>query len=643
MQKHKQDMRTRIRKELVLIGTLAVFLSIVSITLGYLLLRGSALRTATEHNSAISQLAAGSVMDIMDHEFSVLKTHARWEACEDIIKAVNAAYPADEKERQVYINQMKRASSESSRANPAIKGYLTDKVAPALSSDMIYGNGLKDIMVTDKFGGVIASTHRDKEPYQGDKDWWQLAFDKGRGDFAVGEVIFDENSASWCFPFAGPVKDRKGETIGVYRVLVGIDIFFNPIRDMRIGRTGKLAIVDSRNYLLFYPGINPFDQKLCDYKELQKLLTSKTAWAIMNRIFGYSGPVLATFAKVNNPLLIKRGIDWEVIVIKDSGEIYSGLDRFIAWASILCLVLICLAIFLTAHIFRNLFMRPTQKLEEWIRHIGAGDLNYRMNVKDGESIKELADSLHAMADELKKNTVSAALLREEANKCAKMEEEFKNREENLEQLIKNQLVQPILSLQHAAAILKEDAPIQVSERPKHALDGMIRSAAELKNAVEKLAYITSIDSGTLELKMEHVDARALLKNVVLAFESKISGRGLEFRLDIPKEAADVLADPVKINDVLNILLDNALKATEKGRIEVSTRYLPNEVEFSVSDTGHGIPNEALGALFNRSRASGISLFIAKGIIEAHKGHIFVESQANKITRFTFRLPKSKKG
>jgi signal transduction histidine kinase len=594
MNKFVSNIRTRIRKELFLVGSLAILLSAVSIIIGYVLLRHTARMAESENEMTVSQLAARGVMRAMDHQFSVLEAQANCRTCENVVTTVNASYPADEKKKQAYMDQMTGSFLTSLRYNTDLKEHLASEVIPSLSCHTQSGMGVRDIMVTDRFGGIVASTGRTKALYQTDKDWWQAAFNKGLGDFAVGEVIFDENSSSWCLPFAGPIRGKGQEVIGVYAVFLDLETFFHPVRDISIGNTGNLAIVDTRNYLLFYPKIKPFAQKLCDYKELQKLLTSDSRSAVINRVFGHTKPVLAGFTRIDDPLLTKRGIDWDVIAMKETDEIYGGLNRFVVGTSIIYFILVIIAIYVTARIFNVTYMRPAQELEESIR--------------------------------------------QETNGRIEAEGELKRRGENIEQIIKSRVEHSVLSIERAMTMLKEDASIQIPEKNRNMLDEVAKMAFLLKDSIGKLAYLASIDSGELEIKMQNVDARTLLKNAVLNFESKISARNLKLNLDIPKTPLEVLADATRINDVLTILLDNALVATKTGSIKMSLKYLPKEVEFAVSDTGKGMSEPEVASLFKRSRNPEIGLHIAKGIIEAHKGRIYAKSEQGIGTTIFFRIP-----
>jgi signal transduction histidine kinase len=109
----------------------------------------------------------------------------------------------------------------------------------------------------------------------------------------------------------------------------------------------------------------------------------------------------------------------------------------------------------------------------------------------------------------------------------------------------------------------------------------------------------------------------------------------------------VIADAARINQVLSNLVGNAVKFTPRdGLITISAEQVDGEVRFAVIDTGPGIPAEQLPHIFGRfwqakssdRRGIGLGLAIAKGIVEAHSGRIWVESSVGLGSTFYFTLP-----
>jgi signal transduction histidine kinase len=123
-------------------------------------------------------------------------------------------------------------------------------------------------------------------------------------------------------------------------------------------------------------------------------------------------------------------------------------------------------------------------------------------------------------------------------------------------------------------------------------------------------------------------------------------KGVEFAARVPSDICRLSLDQRRITQVLDNLLGNALKFTPPGgKITLDVSILENEAQFSVIDTGPGIPVEALSRIFDpywqvhQTRTGmGLGLFIAKTIIEDHGGRIWVESSLGRGTTFHFTLP-----
>ena len=118
-------------------------------------------------------------------------------------------------------------------------------------------------------------------------------------------------------------------------------------------------------------------------------------------------------------------------------------------------------------------------------------------------------------------------------------------------------------------------------------------------------------------------------------------------VDIPSSLPSVAIDARRIGQVVSNLISNAIKFTPKeGTIRVSARQRDHQIVVSVADTGPGIPQEHLVKIFDRfwqtpgtkQKGSGLGLSIAKGIVEAHGGTIWAESQMGKGSSFFFTVP-----
>jgi signal transduction histidine kinase len=165
--------------------------------------------------------------------------------------------------------------------------------------------------------------------------------------------------------------------------------------------------------------------------------------------------------------------------------------------------------------------------------------------------------------------------------------------------------------------------------------------------LDDLLDIARIQSGTFSV----VPSPNRLSDVVMpAIENilpQAEAKGQTLDVDLPPDLALVAVDAHRIRQVVSNLVRNAIKFTpQEGAIRVSARQQDRDILVSVADTGPGIPHEHLLKIFEwfwrvpgtKKTGSGLGLFIAKGIVEAHGGHIWAESQFGNGSSFFFTLP-----
>ncbi len=189
---------------------------------------------------------------------------------------------------------------------------------------------------------------------------------------------------------------------------------------------------------------------------------------------------------------------------------------------------------------------------------------------------------------------------------------------------------------------------------KKYLERANKGVERLLYIVKDLDMITKLEVGDLSLKIEAFDIIELVKNVFELFEMKASKKKITLTFDRDYETPIyVLADQERIQQILSNLVVNSIKyGREKGTTEISVENLiKNKVIIRVTDNGEGIESENIPRLFERfyrvdksgSRregGSGLGLAIVKHIIEAHDERIYVESEYNVGSEFSFTLEKS---
>ena len=218
----------------------------------------------------------------------------------------------------------------------------------------------------------------------------------------------------------------------------------------------------------------------------------------------------------------------------------------------------------------------------------------------------------------------------------------------------HQLRTPLTAIKGYSSMLLDGSFGKLCKGNEEAVEKIYRSSQRLAGVVEDFLNITRIEQGRMSYDFAPVDMHDVCEDVVDELSFGAKNKGLELTFKCGKPGAIVSADEGKIRQVALNLVDNAVKYTEKGGVQV---YLddndPKHTIFKVTDTGIGIPEGFKKRMFEKfSRAdnsgmyhangSGIGLYIVKEIVKAHKGDISVESKEGKGTTVTITLPRVKK-
>ncbi|HWJ94327.1 MAG TPA: ATP-binding protein, partial [Telluria sp.] len=190
-----------------------------------------------------------------------------------------------------------------------------------------------------------------------------------------------------------------------------------------------------------------------------------------------------------------------------------------------------------------------------------------------------------------------------------------------------------------------------SEAMARVHDMMDRQLGHLIHLVDDLLDIARITRGKIELKKERVDLRAIVTTALETSAGLIEGAGHTLTVDLPPEPLELEADTTRLVQVLSNLLNNAAKYTPAGgTVALAVRREDGQAVVTVSDTGIGIPADAIGSvfeMFTQVRGSidraqgglGIGLSLVRRLVELHGGRVSAASAGRgKGSTFTVRLP-----
>lgn len=218
---------------------------------------------------------------------------------------------------------------------------------------------------------------------------------------------------------------------------------------------------------------------------------------------------------------------------------------------------------------------------------------------------------------------------------------------NLVATLSHELKTPLTSLALSAELLKRSSGLNAKQREM--VDMIHADVGRMKDLANELLDLARSTGAAITLKTLPVDITQLLKAVTKTFALQAEQKPVQLKTEFDESAPKIRADPVKLSWVVSNLVANALRYTPAGgTISVSSKMAARGVQLQVRDTGPGIAPQLRERLFERFTqwnvngaepgSAGLGLAIAKEIVEAHGGRIFVDSTLGKGTCFTVELP-----
>jgi len=213
-------------------------------------------------------------------------------------------------------------------------------------------------------------------------------------------------------------------------------------------------------------------------------------------------------------------------------------------------------------------------------------------------------------------------------------------------VVSHELRNPLNTVSLAASILKDMLPLP--EQGQKAVASILRASDRMKRMIQDLLDVSVIQMGRLSVDPRPLDARSVIHEAIETFEAEARERGLALGAEVEDGLPLVRADRDRLFQALANIVSNGLKATASGGVVIGARAQPEDgVLLWVRDTGPGIPAEVQGRIFepywrgqNVYKGAGLGLAIAKGVVEAHGGSLWLESAPGRGTTFYLTIPRA---
>lgn len=442
------------------------------------------------------------------------------------------------------------------------------------------------------------------------------------------------------------------------------DAFFTKIAIQQIGQSGYTAIHDSKGINHFH--INPFlvDSDLHDLKDklpafwkiLEKSLAGESEgfykWedsdGQIREKYMYIAPISPTTEDGTELRLAVTIYSDEFFAsslpvqkefknnLEQATDSFNALLRNINEGVFLLIFLIIAlgcGLFLFIHSY---FYSPLRKLSKIAAKVSDGDIKLIAPENSTDEIGELAKSVNNLRHKLMKNNQGLK------DKVEEQTEKMKS----FVSVTSHQLRTPLTGIKWLLQILKKNPENNLSENQHHLLEQISETNERLIHLVNNLLNVSKLETEGIEVKREINDIQKTVEHVLQDNISLIKTNKITVVNKIKKELM-VFVDEEKISQVFHNLISNALKYANK-KITIEFKKEKGLIVFTVKDDGMGIPEEQQAKLFQKFfrasnakakkiEGSGLGLYIAKMIVEAHKGKIWYESHENDGSAFHFSI------
>ncbi len=326
-------------------------------------------------------------------------------------------------------------------------------------------------------------------------------------------------------------------------------------------------------------------------------------------------------------LVLEELVHLNVLQTRQTAERTARWDRNATYFGVGIAVLLILTVSSMLLWLRMFAFRSVLDLERAMHRFAEGDKSARAPVSGPRELRDIAARFNEMA---------TALERQHDNQLAFIGG------------VVHDLRNPLSVLKMSSELLGSAEP-SPPDRPSRALGMVKRQIDRLERMLEDLLDAVRVEAGHLELRMARRDLRDISRDVVEAFRE--SSPNHQIKLAMPPQPIELSCDPLRIEQVITNLVSNAIKYSPRGGVvEVALGPPGAEAVVDVADYGVGIPAEDQARIFEPFRrtgssretvpGTGLGLFVARRIVEAHGGRIEVQSQPGTGTRFRVRLPRS---
>ena len=584
------------------------------------------------------------------------------------VEEANRSYRTGDPEAVRAQLQARSGQWDRSRAgsDPSLPGFVSRTTLLYLRDwSAIRAATYQNILVTDEWGALVASTESDIGFLHGNELWWSEAYGGGRGHIYLSD-IYEQAPGVYLLDIAVPVFDHTGtQAIGVVKLVLRPDKLLKAIMEIRVGERGHGMLLNTEGTPLICPVLPP-EAHLINVPLMRQLLQSTPGWVVAeddahgghDSIVGYA-PVHFTHALSGASL---GGRAWYAFVRQDPAETYAPVYTLLRTVGLIGFGMVMVLASLGFYVGR-LIVRPIVMLQEQadairrdVRGLASaarfdralvGTADRQVAVRTGDELESLAQAFNQMAEAL-----------HESLKTIHDQQDELLRKEKLASV--GQLLAALAhDIKNPLGVIRSSAQLVLDE---HQSDAVKREVAQY--VIDEVDRLTHRINHFLRFarqkppEIRPVATRVLLDAAVQEWQALGKGESITLQRHVVPDTPELMIDPDQMKEALVNLMINAREAMPQGGTltvsagpagpphppEAEDRPPPAPmVEIRIADTGMGIGPAHLTQLFDpffttKEYGTGLGLTNAKRLVEDNGGHLEIHSAEGHGTEVVIRLP-----
>jgi signal transduction histidine kinase len=542
------------------------------------------------------------------------------------------------------LRALDEAWPQLSEMTPEVDAVLSHPISDVLRLLRGKGDKFLELLVTDRFGQLVAASGKTTDFDQADETWWGTTYADGGGRIFILPVRYDRSVGAWCISICMPLATRDGQIVGVAKAVMGIEGWLGPTT-RSVGRAdADVTVVRPDGRIIHAEDVEPLSATVTNWRQPTDVDHS-SGWFVTD------DHLIRAFSTINLPDEFQgrpvTAPTWALVLSTPEGEAMGLVYRLTLNALGVGLGIIA-ALFLAGYyLIDRTVLRRIRVLERATRQVAQGDLGHRIHDRASDKgltgrdeIDELTDDFNRMVSEVQ---LSQGAL-EEAN-------ELKT---NFIQIAGHELRTPVSYILGVVKLLADSTD---PDRLREAMKRMGDKAHRLNSIIQAMFKLMPEQRYGEQMTYGEVDLSRVVANVFLDCKPFADGRRQRLIVEQVDHLPTLQGDRDKLRDVIENLVMNGIKFTKDGgeiRVRLG-RQLGDKVSIRVIDQGPGIADADLPHLFQpffstgdvmkhssgssgyQKRGMGLGLAIVRHFTRLHAGEVHVATGPDGST-FTVTIP-----